>query len=107
MEKNSVLIIGGGPVGLSVAWLLAQRGVPVTILEKAAAVLPETITKIADPAEQAKAAAEYRLMMGKLFVSFCEVEQAFLAKDLPKVAKIIDDLKAQKKAGHGKFKEDD
>ncbi|OFZ97296.1 MAG: hypothetical protein A3H35_18120 [Betaproteobacteria bacterium RIFCSPLOWO2_02_FULL_62_17] len=38
MEKNGILIIGGGPVGLSAAWLLARRGVPVTVLEKAVEV---------------------------------------------------------------------
>jgi hypothetical protein len=72
---------------------------------KAAALLPETITKIADPAAKAKAAAEYRLMLGKLFVSFCEMEQAHLAKDLAQVAKLVDALKAQKAAGHEKFME--
>ena len=74
---------------------------------KAAAILPASVTKIADPAAQAKAAAEYRLMLGKLFVSFCEVEQAFLAKDLAQVAKLVDSLKAQKTAGHDKFTEDE
>ena len=38
MKDNSILIIGGGPVGLSAAWLLAQRGVAVTLMEKAADV---------------------------------------------------------------------
>jgi len=74
---------------------------------KAAAILPPSITKIADPAAQAKAGAEYRLMLGKLFVSFCEVEQAFLAKDLEQVAKLVGNLKAQKKAGHEKFAEEE
>jgi hypothetical protein len=74
---------------------------------KAAAILPESVTKIADPAAQAKAAAEYRLMLGKMFVSFCEVEQAFLAKDLAQVAKLVDSLKAQKTAGHDKFMEEE
>jgi 3-(3-hydroxy-phenyl)propionate hydroxylase len=38
MEQQGVLIIGGGPVGLSAAWLLAESGVPVTVLEKTAVV---------------------------------------------------------------------
>ena len=38
MNRKNVLIIGGGPVGLSAAWLLAERGVPVTVLEKSAQV---------------------------------------------------------------------
>ena len=72
---------------------------------KAAALLPPSVTKIADPAAQAKAAAEYRLMLGKTFVSFCEMEQAYLAKDLAHVAKLVDALKAQRTAGHDKFME--
>jgi hypothetical protein len=74
---------------------------------KAAAILPESVNKIADPAAKAKAAAEYRLMLGKLFVSFCEVEQAYLAKDLAQVAKLGEALKAHKKEGHTKFMEDE
>ncbi len=73
---------------------------------KAAAMLPESVHKIADPAAKAKAAAEYRLMLGKLFVTFCEVEQAYLAKDLAQVAKLGETLNAHKKAGHAKFMED-
>ena len=38
MEQQGILITGGGPVGLSAAWLLAESGVPVTVLEKAAEV---------------------------------------------------------------------
>lgn len=74
---------------------------------KAITLLPPAITKIADPAAQAKAAAEYRLLLGKLYVSFCEVEQAYLAKDLAQVAKLVEALKAQKKEGHGKFMEEE
>lgn len=80
----------------------AQQGVL-----KAAAAVPATINEMADPEARAAAAAEYRLMIGKLFVALCEVEQAFLAKDLPKVATLIDGIKAMKKAGHAKFVKED
>jgi hypothetical protein len=42
-------------------------------------------------------------MMAKLLVSLCEVEEAFLNGKIDDVAKIVDDLKAQKKSGHEKF----
>lgn len=38
MDKQGVIIMGGGPVGLSAAWLFAEAGVPVTVLERADAV---------------------------------------------------------------------
>jgi hypothetical protein len=74
---------------------------------KATAILPATVTKIADPAAQAKAAAEYRLMLGKLYVAFCEVEQAYLSKDMEQVAKVLESLKTMKKDGHTKFMEEE
>lgn len=74
---------------------------------KAAAIQPTTITKLADAAAKAQATAEYRLMLGKLFVTLCEVEQAFLAKDMAKVAALLEDLKAHKKAGHTRFMEEE
>jgi len=74
---------------------------------KAAAIQPATITKLADAAAKAQATAEYRLMLGKLFVTLCEVEQAFLAKDMAKVATLLEDLKAHKKAGHTRFMEEE
>lgn len=33
-EERSALIIGGGVIGLAVAWVLAQRGVSVTLIER-------------------------------------------------------------------------
>lgn len=74
---------------------------------KAIPLLPKTVTKLEDAAAKARAAAEYRLMMGLLYVTFCEVEQAFLAKDLAKVATLMDALKTYKKDGHTRFMEDE
>lgn len=68
--------------------------------------LPASLAKIPDPAAKAKAAGEYRLMMAKLLVSLVEVEQAFIANDLPAVEKLVESLKSQKKEGHDKFIED-
>lgn len=57
--------------------------------------------------EKEKAAVEYRKMIGKLYVTFCEVEEAFLAGKIDEVAKIVDAIKELKKAGHDKFMEEE
>lgn len=69
--------------------------------------LPEMLKKMPDGPDKAKAAAEYRKMMGKLYVALCEVEEAFLAGKIEEVAKIVDSLKEMKKSGHNKFMEDE
>lgn len=74
---------------------------------KSLPLLPASVTKLPDPAAKAKAAAEFRLMMGRLYVTFCEIEQAFLAKDLAKVATLVDALKAHKKSGHARFMDEE
>jgi soluble cytochrome b562 len=74
---------------------------------KSASEVPTMLTKMPDSPEKAKALLEYRKMMGKLFVSFCEVEEAFLNGKIEDVAKIVESLKEQKKAGHDKFMEDE
>ena len=64
---------------------------------------PQLVKEIKDPAEQAKAAVQYRKMMATLVGSLCDVEEAFLAGKTDEVAKIVDHLKEQKKEGHDKF----
>ncbi|MCX5515929.1 monooxygenase [Kaistia algarum] len=39
-EKSSILVVGAGPVGLTLALALARHGVPVRIIEKLAQILP-------------------------------------------------------------------
>jgi hypothetical protein len=77
-------------------------------LLKALTFTPAMLEDEKDPAAKEKATAEYKVMMGKLYVTFCEVESAFIAKDLAKVATLSDTIKGEKKEGHGKFiKEED
>ncbi len=74
---------------------------------KAAAEIPALIKKMPDGPEKAKASAEYRKAMGQLYVTLCEVESAFLNGKLEDVAKAVESLKEQKKAGHEKFMEEE
>jgi hypothetical protein len=70
---------------------------------KSAMELPAMVKAMPDGPEKAKASTEYRKMMGKLFVAFCEVEEAFLGGKMEDVTTIVNTLKDMKKAGHDKF----
>jgi soluble cytochrome b562 len=74
---------------------------------KSAMEVPELVTAMPEGPEKAKALLTYRKMMGKLLVTLCEVEEAFLDGKIEEVAKIVDSLKEQKKAGHDKFMDED
>ncbi|MCU0749248.1 MAG: cytochrome b562 [Akkermansiaceae bacterium] len=69
--------------------------------------IPTLVTKMPDGPDKAKASAEYRKMMGQLYVALCEVEQAFLNGKVDEVATIVERLKEMKKTGHEKFMEDE
>ena len=73
---------------------------------KAAAEVPKMIKEMPEGPDKAKAAVTYRKMMGKLFVTLCEVEEAFLNGKIDEVAKLVESMKEQKKAGHDKFMEE-
>ena len=70
---------------------------------KAAVEIPALIKEMPEGPEKAKALNGYRTMMGKLYVTLCEVEGAFLAGKVEDVAKIVESLKGMKKDGHKKF----
>ena len=74
---------------------------------KATAEIPKLVKAMPEGPEKAKATAEYRKMMGKLFVTFCEVEEAFLAGKTEEVANIVKSIRDMKKAGHDKFMEEE
>jgi hypothetical protein len=70
---------------------------------KAIPMAPEMVEKMPAGEAKDKALASYRLQMGKVFVALCEVEAAFVAKDLAKVTELVTTLKGQKKKGHDEF----
>jgi hypothetical protein len=74
---------------------------------KAIPLVPALLEKMPAGEAKEKALAAYRLQMGKLFVSLCEVEGAFIAKDLDKVTTLVDAIKASKKEGHDAFIEEE
>jgi hypothetical protein len=74
---------------------------------KAIPLVPAMLEKMPAGEAKDKALSGYRTQMGKLFVSFCEVESAFIAKDLAKVTALVETLKGQKKEGHDEFIEEE
>ena len=67
---------------------------------------PSMLKSMPDGPAKAKALAEYHRMLGKLYVTFCEVEVAFLDGKFDEVAKIVGSIKEMKKAGHDRFIEE-
>jgi len=67
---------------------------------------PERIAKLPE-AERPKALANYRTMLGKTFVGFSEIEEAFLANDLAKVKTLMESQRDLKKEGHQKYAEEE
>ena len=80
----------------------AQEGVI-----KALAFTPALVEKMPAGEAKEKAIVAYRTQIGQLFVLFCQVEAAFVAKDLPGVTKLVDSLKSAKKKGHDEFMEEE
>ena len=74
---------------------------------KTVALVPALIEKMPAGEAKEKAIVAYRTQIGQLFVTFCEIEAAFVAKDLPGVAKLVDALKSAKKKGHDEFMEEE
>ncbi len=75
---------------------------------KAALEVPALLKEMPEGAEKAKALVAYHKMIGKAYISLCEVEEAFMAGKTDEVAKILATLKDMKKDGHKKFvKEED
>lgn len=68
---------------------------------------PDLVKKMPDGPDKAKAAAEYRKMMGKVYVSLCELEGAYLSGNMEEAGKILGSMREMKKAGHDKFMEEE
>lgn len=75
-------------------------------LIKSLAEVPALVAK-GPEADKVKSVANYRTMIGKAFVTFSEIEEAFIAKDLEKVKTLVEGLRELKKQGHDKYMEDE
>jgi hypothetical protein len=69
--------------------------------------IPALIKEMPEGPDKAKALVKYHKMIGKLYITLCEVEEAFLDGKVADVAKIVDSLKEQKKEGHKEFIKED
>jgi hypothetical protein len=74
---------------------------------KAIAMTPAFIEKGSHPAGKEKAMVSYKKQMAQTYVVFCEMEDAFLAKDFDKVQELVAALKEAKKQGHNEFMDDE
>lgn len=68
---------------------------------------PQKIVAMPDGPEKAKALAEYRSMMARVLVTFCQMEEAFLAGKTEEVTHLSAELKKLRKAGHDRFMEEE
>jgi soluble cytochrome b562 len=84
-----------------------QARIAQTEALKAAAEIPAKVKAMPAGADKDKASVEYRKAMGKLYITLCEVEEAFLAGKIDEVAKHLETLKGVKKEGHDKFMDED
>lgn len=73
---------------------------------KAISETPELVKGMPE-AEQPKASAEYRKMMGMLISTLADMELAFLDGDMAKVKEIVTKMRESKKEGHDKFMEEE
>ena len=80
----------------------AQEGVL-----KAITMSPGLVEKGSHPAGKDKAMVSYKKQMARVYLVFCEMEEAFLAKDFAKVEELVAALKDAKKQGHNEFMEDE
>ncbi|MFC7337709.1 cytochrome b562 [Haloferula chungangensis] len=74
---------------------------------KAITMTPEFIEAGGHAAGKEAGTVEYKKQMAQLFIIFCDVEAAFLAKDFDKVQELVGALKDSKKKGHEEFMEDE
>jgi len=71
------------------------------------AELPAMLSKMPEGPEKTKAVATYRTMMAKVLVTFCQIEEAFLAGKIDEVTKLSNEVKNLRKAGHDRFMEEE
>ena len=74
---------------------------------KAVTMTPEFVEAGGHPDGKEKAMVSFKKQMAQLFITFCDIEAAFLAEDLDKVKELITPLKDSKKKGHNEFMEED
>ena len=74
---------------------------------KALAHLPARIEEMPKGVEKAKAAADYKRLMGLSLALFAELEVAFMDEDEATVGELLDKVKDIKKEGHEKYEDDD
>lgn len=74
---------------------------------KALSEVPELLKKMPEGPAKTKAYAQYRKEVGTLFVTLCEVEEAFLSGKVDAVPPLVAKIKKMKKAGHETFMEEE
>jgi hypothetical protein len=67
---------------------------------------PAMLTQMKDGPAKQNALAIYRQMMGQSYVLLCQIEQAYLAKDMDKAKELYEQLKSVRSDGHDKFIEE-